>query len=327
MTACATQWQQGARGMRRQAGRLMRCAMASALTAGVLAGGAMATSTTGQPRLRTAAVDRARIAYRELNPSAKGTPLVLIIGYGSTMAEWDPAFVRRLAEHRRVILFDNRGMGNSTGSTRGLTIRRMANDAAGLIRTLKLGKTDVLGWSMGGFIAQQLALADPRRVRRLILASTDPGSSHTVTGKPAVIDVLTNPESTPSEKLPILFPADQQAAGDTWLKAVGFQPGITAADFAAPAATLAAQKTATTTGWLGRGKGTYADLTRLHAPTLIAFGTQDVIVPPANAQLLITRIPHAIGMRVRHAGHAFLFQQPTATAVAFANVLNQREAL
>jgi pimeloyl-ACP methyl ester carboxylesterase len=326
MTACIKPRRAGQSDARRRAGRLLRYAMAGGLIAGVLAGGAGATGATAQPRLRMAAVDGARIAYRELNPAARGTPLVLIIGYGSTMAEWDPTFIERLAEHRRVIMFDNRGMGNSTGSTSGLTIRAMADDTAGLVRTLKLGRTDVLGWSMGGFIAQQLTIQDPGLVRRLILASTDPGSSHTVTGKPAVIDVLTNPDSTPSEKLPILFPADQQAAGETWLHAIGSQPGITAADFGAPAATLAAQNTATTTGWLGRGGGTYAALTRLHAPTLVAYGTRDVIVPPANAQLLITRIPHAIGMRVRQAGHAFLFQQPAATAVAFATFLDAREA-
>jgi pimeloyl-ACP methyl ester carboxylesterase len=304
--------------------RLLSVILVLALTVGVLAAVAGAKSTSTSPRLRTAAVDGARIGYRELNPSARGRPLLLIIGYGSTMAEWDPTFVHRLAEHRRLILFDNRGMGNSTGSTRGLTVRTMARDAAGLIGILKLGQTDVLGWSMGGFIAQQLALADPSLVRRLILASTDPGSPHAIPGKPAVIGVLTNPDSTPSEKLPILFPADRQGAGDTWLQAVGSQPGITAADFATPAATLAAQTGATTTGWLKHGEGTYAELPHLQAPTLVAYGTQDVIVPPANAQLLITRIPHARGMRVRDAGHAFLFQQPAATAAAFANFLNQR---
>ena len=81
-------------------------------------------------------------------------------------AWWDPAFIQRLAEHRRLILFDNRGTGNSTGSSRGLTIRRMADDAVGLIHGLKLRRTDVLGWSMGGFIAQQLALDSPRLSRR-----------------------------------------------------------------------------------------------------------------------------------------------------------------
>jgi pimeloyl-ACP methyl ester carboxylesterase len=295
----------------------------AALTAAVLVAGAVAKGPPTLSPLRTAAIDGARIAYRDLNPSVEGTPLVLIIGYGSTMTEWDPTFIGRLAEHRRVIMFDNRGIGNSIGSIRGLTVRRMADDAAGLIGALRLGRIDLLGWSMGGFIAQQLALDSPRLIRRLILASTDPGSTHTMPGKPAVIDLLTNPSSTPSQKLPILFPADQQTAASAWLHAVGSQPGITAADFASPAPTVAAQKTATTAGWLGRGQGTYALLPRIRAPTLVAYGAEDVIVPPANAQLLLKRIPHAIGMRVPDAGHAFLFQEPTKTATAFADFLDR----
>jgi pimeloyl-ACP methyl ester carboxylesterase len=326
LNADSAHLRQGERHTHRRTTLLMSVITAIGLTAAVLAGGAAANGSTIPPGLRTATIDGARIAYRELNPSARGTPLLLIIGYGSTMAEWDPTFIERLAAHRRVIVFDNRGIGDSTGSVRGLTIRTMADDASGLIRTLRLGRTDVLGWSMGGFIAQQLALQEPRQIRRLILASTDPGSAHTITGKPAVIDVLTNPDSTPSEKLPILFPADQQSAGQIWLQAVGSQPGITAADFATPTATLAAQKTATTTDWLRRAEGTYADLPRLRAPTLIAYGADDVIVPPADAKLLITRIPHATGLRFSDAGHAFLFQQPIKAAAAFATFLDRDHA-
>lgn len=293
------------------------------LCAGVLASTAGAQIASTSVPLRAVAVNGARIAYRLMNPAAKGVPLVMIIGYGSTMAEWDPALVQGLAERRRVIVFDNRGIGNSTGSVRELTIRQMANDTTGLIRHLKLRRADVLGWSMGGFVAQQLALDSPRLVRRLILASTDPGSSHTVPGRPAVINVLTNPKSTPAKLLPILFPANQQAAGHAWLAAVGSQPGITDADFAAPAATLAAQTLATKTRWLGRGEGTYARLPHLRVLTLVAYGARDSIVPPVNARLLLRRIPDAIGMRLPDAGHAFLFQNPTKTATAFARFLDQ----
>jgi len=295
--------------------------------------GAVLAGSAGAQGARTAAaaswplavlpVDGAHIAYRDINPTAKGTPLLLIVGYGSTMAEWDPTLVARLAQSRRLIMFDNRGMGNSTGSVQGLTVQTMANDAAGLIRALKLGRTDVLGWSMGGFIAQQLALQDPRLVRRLILASTDPGSPHTNPGAPAVIQTLTDPATTPRALLPILFPADQQPAAQTWLTAIGSQPGLTAQDFTAPAATLAAQKLATTTFWLGPGDGTYARLSRLAAPTLVAYGADDVIVPPSNAQILLGRIPHASALRVADAGHAFLFQDPATIAATFSAFLQR----
>jgi pimeloyl-ACP methyl ester carboxylesterase len=261
--------------------------------------------------------DGAKIAYRDINRTAHGVPLLLIIGYGSTMAEWDPQLVAQLARHRRVVMFDNRGTGASTGSVAHLTVRLMAADAAGLIRRLKLGRTDVLGWSMGGFIAQELALDHPALVGRLILASTDPGSPHTTTASSAVIRTLTNPTATAAQQLSILFPPDQLTAAHTWLSAIASQPGVTPQDFAVPAATEAAQTVATSTLWLTSGHGTYARLPQIGAPTLVAYGAEDVIVPPSNAQILIDRIPHARGVRFSNAGHAFLFQDPDAAAHAF----------
>jgi pimeloyl-ACP methyl ester carboxylesterase len=179
---------------------------------------------------------------------------------------------------------------------------------------------------MGGFIAQELTLDHPALVRRLILASTDPGSPHTVPGKEAVIDLLTDPKSTPTQLLPILFPASAQTAAKAWLIAVATQPGITGADFAVPAAALAAQKTATTSDWLTAGMGTYARLPGLIAPTLVSYGTDDVIVPPVNARLLLTRIPHAVGLRISNAGHAFLFQDPVKIAADFVRFLDSAKA-
>ena len=104
--------------------------------------------------------------------AGSGRPLVLIPGYGLTAAEWDPDLVTRLAANRRVIVFDNRGVATSSGSVRRLSITQMANDTANLIRALRLGRPDVLGWSMGGYIAQELALRHPRSLRRLVLAGT-----------------------------------------------------------------------------------------------------------------------------------------------------------
>jgi pimeloyl-ACP methyl ester carboxylesterase len=299
--------------------RLRHCAAVAVLGLLALAGPAGA-------QVQTARINGAHIAYRDLNRFARGVPLVMITGYGSTMAEWDPSLIARLARHRRLILLDNRGIGRSTGSVRGLTIRRMANDASGLIRALRQRRVDVLGWSMGGFIAQELALDNPGLVRRLILASTDPGSPHTVTGSPSVIRVLTNPATTPTELFPILFPADQQVRANTWFRSIVSQPGVTGADFAVPATTAAAQKAATTTGWLHAKEGSYARLPKLTALTLVAYGTRDVIVPAANAQLLLHRLPHARGVRMTDAGHAFLFQDPITSAAAFHHFLNQPPA-
>lgn len=305
--------------------RIPLLALLALLAVLALAAPAAATGTppTAAP-LQTASVNGATLGYRVLNPQAKGHPLVLICGYGVTMAEWDPAFVERLARGRRVVLFDNRGIGNSTGSVQGLTVAKMADDTVGLIRALKLRKPDVLGWSMGGYIAQEVALDRPRLVHRLVLASTDPGSPKAIQPTQAVIDVLTSPDTSGTSLLPVLFPADQQAAGQAWMAAIGAQPNLTAADFNTPAATMDEQALVNGQRWYGAGRGSYARLPKLRARTLIGYGAEDVVVPPGNARLLAKRIPHATLLRVPDAGHAFIFQQPTVRATAFARFLDKR---
>jgi pimeloyl-ACP methyl ester carboxylesterase len=295
---------------------------AAVATVGPALAGVVVPAAAGSPALSSLRIDGAQIAYRDINPRAKGTPLLLIIGYGSTMAEWDPQLISGLARGRRVIMFDNRGAGESTGSVRHLSVRLMADDAAGLISELRLGRTDVLGWSMGGFIAQELALDHPGMVRRLILASTDAGSSHAKPGKPGVIRTLTNPATSVTELLPVLFPPGQAAAAGTWLTAIASQPGLTSQDFVVTAMTKAAQTNATQRLWLRPHEGTYARLSAIRASTLVAYGTQDVIVPASNAQILLKLIPHAKALRVSNAGHAFLFQDPTRIAKAFTAFLS-----
>jgi pimeloyl-ACP methyl ester carboxylesterase len=206
------------------------------------------------PAVRFLHVDGATIAYRDFNPTTRGTPLLMIVGYGATMAEWDPTLVSGLAHGRRVIMLDNRGAGDSTGSVKHLSVRLMAEDAYGVVHALKLGRIDVLGWSMGGFIAQELTLDHPKVVRRLILAATNAGSPHATPDKPAVERTLTNPATTVPELLPILFPANQLAAGQAWITAIASQPGVTAQAFVIPAATKAAQKTAVRTLWDGQAR-------------------------------------------------------------------------
>jgi pimeloyl-ACP methyl ester carboxylesterase len=304
----------------------VRSALAVALALAAIAVAAplgFAQAPTSAP-LRTASVNGAQLGYRVLHPQAKGTPLVMIAGYGVTMAEWDPAFVERLAQGRRVVLFDNRGIGNSTGAVKGLTIGTMADDTVALIKALHLRRPDVLGWSMGGYIAQRVALDAPKLVDRLVLASANPGSPKAVQPSAQTVAVLTSPSASATSLLPVLFPSDQQAAGNAWLAAISAQPDLTANDFATPGATMSEQAAAAGPRWYGRGDGTYDALPRIEARTLVAYGTEDVVVPPANAKLLLRRLPHATPMKVANAGHAFLFQSPAPRAAAFAHFLDGR---
>jgi pimeloyl-ACP methyl ester carboxylesterase len=299
-------------------------ALLAALGALVLAAPAAAATAPTSAALHHAAVNGATIGYRVLNPHAGGPALVLVPGYGVTMAEWDPRLVERLARGRRVVELDNRGIGTSSGPVAGLTIGTMADDTIALMRRLHLRRADVLGWSMGGYIAQEVARRAPGAVRRLVLASTDPGSPRAIEPTARVVAVLTAPTLSPTSLLPVLFPADQQAAGRAWLAAVAAQPNLTAADFSTPPKTMSEQEAANATRWYARGHGTYGRLPRMRARTLVAFGREDRVVPPGNARLLGRRIPHATLSGYADAGHAFLFQRPAAKAAAFARFLDRR---
>jgi pimeloyl-ACP methyl ester carboxylesterase len=117
------------------------------------------------------------VGYRVVG---SGPPLVLIMGYGWTMEDWDPRLVHALARHNRVVMFDNAGVGRTQQLPEPVTIREMANQTSALIDTLRLGKPEVLGWSMGGIIAQALAVLHPAQVRRLVLCATYPGNGQAV---------------------------------------------------------------------------------------------------------------------------------------------------
>ena len=154
-------------------------------------------------------VDGTQIVYRRLG---NGRPLLVLNGFGATSSDWDPWFIHGLASSNELILLDNRGMGGSADDGRPFGIARLANDAAHVIETLGFERISILGWSMGGFIAQTLALQHPNRVNKLILLSTDPGGSEADLASSAVWSQLVDTSGTPRDQakrlLSLLFPDD-----------------------------------------------------------------------------------------------------------------------
>src|SRR5262249_10514604 len=116
--------------------------------------------------LRKIQVDGAQIGYRRVG---NGAPLIVLNGFAATSADWDPAFLDRLASSNELILLDHRGIGNSTDDGKPFDIAQLADDAGHVIDALGFERTSLLGWSMGGFVAQTLAVQHPDRINKLVL--------------------------------------------------------------------------------------------------------------------------------------------------------------
>ena len=178
-----------------------------------------AAAGTSVPNIVAAPVRIARTAlgpvgYREVG---SGSPLLLVTGFGATIDDWAPAFVDGLAAHHRVIVFDNAGAG-ATAPLRRLSILSMAAQTSDLILTLRLGHPAVLGWSMGGMIAQALAVEHPRQVSRLILAATQAGTGRALPIPPSAAARAAS--SNPAKVLSVLFPANQRPAEQAYVRGV-----------------------------------------------------------------------------------------------------------
>src|ERR1700753_3470778 len=131
------------------------------------------TASVVSAPVRVARTRLGAVGYRVVG---QGSPLVLIMGYGLTMEGWDPRLVHALAEHHKVVMFDNAGIGRTAPLPVPLSIDAMADQTSALIAALGLGRPDVLGWSLGGAVAQALAVRHPAQVRDLVLCATFPGN-------------------------------------------------------------------------------------------------------------------------------------------------------
>jgi pimeloyl-ACP methyl ester carboxylesterase len=280
------------------------CAATWLCLAALFAGCGQSSARPFRARVRIAPVGHTRIAWYE---RGQGPPLVMLTGTASTMAEWDPALLRLLARDRRLILFDYPGVGLS-GPWRGGSFDSLADATAGLMKAIRLPRADVLGWSMGGFVAQRLVIDHPQRASHLVLAGTNPGGSRAVLGTPRAQAIDSEPHPSDADVLRELYPPDRQAEGRRFLRrlATASQSGEIPDDFHVPAATTRRQ-VAAEDPWL-RSNRNYRQLASIAAPTLAAAGAADPVVPAVNLRRIATRIPRS-GLVVLPGAHAFLFQE------------------
>ncbi|RSM42686.1 alpha/beta hydrolase [Amycolatopsis balhimycina DSM 5908] len=285
-------------------------APSAATAAGAGPAGAVArTQSAGTaPNLRVTAANGVTYQYRRFgNPGAGRVPLVFFQHYRGTLDNWDPLLVDTIAAKREVILVDNVGVGGSTGTTPG-TVQQMSLDALAFIDALKLPRYDLFGFSLGGEVAQEVALRRPWQVRRVVLAGTGPqGGVDQRATDPKVLAGALKDDPGPADFLFLFFKntATSQAAGTEFLHRLGQR----AAEPDAPASL--ATRDEQLTAWSDWGIPDKSKLVRLEAlfqPVLVADGDSDILMPPANSRLLAKGLPDAQLHIYPNAGHGFLFQ-------------------
>jgi pimeloyl-ACP methyl ester carboxylesterase len=241
----------------------------------------------------------------------QGEPLLMINGFISTMSLWDPALLDELAKNHQLVLFDNRGVGLSTDTEENqTTIPQMADDAAGLAKALGFDKVNILAWSMGARIGQQLLIRHPDRVNKAVLCAANPGGRHQIPAAHDVESKLNDPSVPEIEKLGLAFTADEagrRAASEavSRLKSA-VAAGTIPNDFNVSKQTTIRQDRARTTLWTGNQEN-FRQLKHIKIPVLVTDGRYDVIDIPKNSEIIANQIPFA-WLAYFDGGHAFLFQ-------------------
>jgi pimeloyl-ACP methyl ester carboxylesterase len=244
------------------------------------------------------------IAYKIFG---KGDPLVLINGYRSIMGTWNENLLQDLAVNHTVVIFDNRGIGNTTIGKNELNIGQFAKDTFGLINALRLNKTNIMGFSMGGMIAQELVLSHPDKVRKLVIYASSCGGKDSVPLRKDLVELNSNNsitfEEVTNSRIPFMFPEE-------WIKEnplviSNYTKFLQSNQDLFPQKILDLQEKA-----IGSWKGTCSKLGNVTTPTLILVGTKDEIQPLENSIILTQKIPGSHLIKIEGGGHGMMHQFP-----------------
>lgn len=267
---------------------------------------------------QTIDVEGTAFAYRDLGPR-NGVPLILLNHWGAVLDNFDPRIVDGLARRHRVIAVDYRGIGAS-GGTAPVTIDAMARDAIALIRTLGFEKVDLLGFSLGGFVAQDIVLKAPELVRRLVLTGTGPAGGQGIDkvwgiAWPLMVKGLLT-RRDPKTYLFFTSTANGRQAAEAFLERLKERKADRDKE-PTPGAFLRQLKAIK--AW---GRQAPQDLSAIRIPVLVANGDNDIMVPTVNSHDMAHRIPGSQLVIYKDAGHGGIFQyhgQFVPRALAFLN--------
>ena len=248
-----------------------------------------------------------RYAYRRVGPRG-GVPLVLLHRFRATIDWWDPAFIEALAQERDVVLFDNVGIGYTEGAPMD-SVAAFGAGARSFIEALGLSKVDLLGWSFGGVVAQEVVLQRPDLIRRLVVAGSGSGAAPGMTGMgERVANIMLKPDADLEDVLYLFYP-ETEAARTKGLEHFAKVSEAMPAD--APIVTqdaamgqLAAIMAALSVPW----EQVVAKLHKITQPVLYANGAHDVMIDAFASYAAVRELPDAKLVLYSDAGHAFLFQ-------------------
>jgi len=266
--------------------------------------GATSNTTWQHAPTHTIDVGGVEFAYRQLGPST-GVPVVFLTHLAAVLDNWDPRVVDGIAAERRVVTFDNRGVGASGGSTPA-TIEEMARDAVTFIRALGFDQVDLFGFSMGGMIAQVIAQQEPQLVRRMIIAGTGPAGGDGIekVTRIAYLDIARGllTRQDPKQYLFFTRSPDGRRAGQEFLARL--EERTDDRDKAISVGSFRAQLKAIHR-W---GQQQPSDLASIRQPALVMNGESDRMVPSKNTVDLDRRLPDSELVIYPDAGHGGVFQ-------------------
>jgi pimeloyl-ACP methyl ester carboxylesterase len=265
-----------------------------------------AVSYTDASTSRVTAGNTIEYAYREVGDSE--VPVVLLQHFRGNLDNWDPALVDALAAQRRVVAFDNAGVGATTGTTPN-TIESMAHDAIAFLDAMDLQRVDLLGFSIGSFVAQEIALVRPDLLRRVVLASSAPQGAAGMHGwAPEVVGAVGKPKTSPEEYISVFF-APTPTSREAGKEAAGRIFGGRTTDRDEPTTwqTRQAQYDAVC-AWGIPNHSLLERVAAIDLPVFVANGESDPMILPRYSHLLAGLLPDARITIYPDSAHGFLFQ-------------------
>ncbi|MCA6112685.1 alpha/beta fold hydrolase [Bradyrhizobium cenepequi] len=242
----------------------------------------------------------------------QGSPLVLITGYRAALSEWSAYFLTELAKKHEVIVFDNRGIGRSASDIASYRVDDLARDTLALIKALNFDSVSVLGWSMGGMIAQRLVLDNPGLVKHLVLLSSQPPGRAGIPVPSHVEEILSGSEHGSFKRIMgVLFPASVEQLAERCFVGDMFKPQDYQSSKVSPAVTAAQERVLQ--DWQS-DEQSFERLRQLEVQTLVLTGTEDMVLDQRNSVILSETIPHANLVKTLSGGHAMMYQYPKLLA-------------